>query len=245
MEGEVPQPIGPCDVPVGRICGERQPYGGVLDGNRNFGAHAAAQQSVGRHKVAAGPGDDHHLRPEFDVAEVRIGEEPVERPRQRQRRAVAVDTEVVGQETRAEGDLHARLFGEACEGFRQRRPLDGEHGDGRQQGAGRRVHAGFAPERGQHLGVLRGERRGEQGGGGERQPDHPCVPEKPSAPLSRAHETAPRSADSILTTPASMLQRASITLHTTVITSVSDFESNHMVSVWFVRASSLTTTSVP
>ena len=49
----------------------------------------------------------------------------------------------------------------------------------------------------------------------------------------------------ILTPPGPMLQRALIRMHTSSITSGSDFESNHIVRVWSRSAASAINTSVP
>lgn len=124
VEGEVAQPVGTGDLLSGRVNRWRQADGGVLDGDRDFGPHAAAQQPIRRREIAARPGDDDHLRPQFDVSEVRVGEEQVERPCQVQHRAVAVDAQVGREQTGAEGDLDVRPFGEPDEGLSERRPVD-------------------------------------------------------------------------------------------------------------------------
>ncbi len=146
-----------------------------------------------------------------------------------------------GQKGGAEGDLDARSLGEPGECVGQGQLLDGEAGGGGEEGAGFGFDAGPAAEQGDLLQLLRGEGGREEGG----DEDEGGCRERCPAGSPAPHDSAPVSRASIRTVVSPMVHCASITLHTTVMTSSRDFPLNHIVRVLSLRAGSLISTSLP
>ena len=91
--------------------------GGVLQRHCDFRPHPASQNPVAHPHLVPHLGRDDDLRAKFHVSQVGVGKQPVQRPRDVQRRAIAVDPQVGREETRTEGDLNLRPVREPDEGF--------------------------------------------------------------------------------------------------------------------------------
>ena len=120
-----------------------RPIGAGLSNARDGLAGPDVPVRTGDLRLHSGDHDD--LRPQLDVAQIGVRQEPVQGARHVESRALAVDAVVGGQQGGAEGDLYAGAFREPCERVGEGQPNDIEMGWGGEEGAGLGFDADQAP----------------------------------------------------------------------------------------------------